>query len=91
MHTYFGVEIAYPLWRIPSLKVSITMSLKSLSMNLSNAERRWLPWMGSTGKLAMAWSCYLNRDTYAAVEHTFEGVAATRVKLLQQWVNAQWN
>lgn len=91
MHTYFGVDIAYSLWRISSLQVPITMSLKSLSMNLSNTERRWLPWMGSTGKLAMAWSCYLNRDTYPAVEHTFEGIAATRVKLLQQWVNAQWN
>ena len=67
------------------------MSLKSLSMNLSATERRWLPWFGQTGKLAMGWSCYLNQDTYAEVEHTFEGIAATRVKLLQQWTNSQWN
>ena len=65
--------------------------LKSLSMNLSRAEKRWLPWFGSTGKLAMGWSCFLNRHNYAAVEKTFEGIAATRVKILQQWTNSQWD
>lgn len=65
--------------------------LKSQSMNLSRSEKRWLPWFGSTGKLAMGWSCYLNRHNYAAVEKTFEGIAATRVKLLQQWATNQWD
>lgn len=60
-------------------------------MQLSQAERRWLPWFGPTGKLKMAWSCFLNRQNYATVEKTFEGIAATRVKLLEQWVNSKWN
>jgi methyl-accepting chemotaxis protein len=66
-------------------------NLKSLSMHLSRAERKWLPWFGSTGKLAMSRSCFLNRHNYSAVEKTFEGIAATRVKLLQQWVASQWD
>lgn len=66
-------------------------TLKSHSMNLSQAERRWLPWFGETGKLAMARSCFLNRHNYSAVEKTFEGIAATRVKLLQQWATSQWD
>ncbi|MEC9314487.1 MAG: methyl-accepting chemotaxis protein, partial [Pseudomonadota bacterium] len=66
-------------------------NLKSLSMNLSRAEKKWLPWFGSTGKLAMLRSCFLNRHTYQAVEKTFEGIAATRVKLLQQWAGSQWD
>lgn len=66
-------------------------TLKSHTMNLSQAERHWLPWFGATGKLAMFRACYLNRHNYAAVEKTFEGIAATRVKLLQQWTASQWN
>lgn len=66
-------------------------NLKSLSMNLSQAEKKWLPWFGATGKLAMSRSCFLNRHNYAAVEKTFEGIAATRVKLLQQWASSQWD
>jgi methyl-accepting chemotaxis protein len=66
-------------------------NLKSLSMNLSRAEKKWLPWFGSTGKLAMLRSCFLNRHNYQAVEKTFEGIAATRVKLLQQWAGSQWD
>jgi methyl-accepting chemotaxis protein len=65
--------------------------LRSTSMNLSHKEKTWLPWFGPTGKLAMSWSCRLNRHNYAAVEKTFEGIAATRVKILQQWVENQWN
>ena len=64
--------------------------MKSQLMNLSAAERRWLPWLGGTGKLAMGWSCGLNRGHYPVVEQTFEGIAATRVKLLQQWARQQW-
>lgn len=66
-------------------------TLKSHSMNLSPAEKRWLPWFGATGKLAMARSCFLNRHNYSAVEKTFEGIAATRVKILQQWAASQWD
>ncbi len=64
--------------------------LKSTQMQLSRSERRWLPWFGATGKIKMAWSCFLNRDIYADVEHTFEGIAATRVKLLEQWSERLW-
>jgi methyl-accepting chemotaxis protein len=39
----------------------------------------------------MSWACFLNRKNYSAVEKTFEGIAATRVKLLQQWTNNQWD
>ncbi len=64
--------------------------LKSHRMKLSRAERGWLPWFGRNGKLALGWSCLLNRGTYAAVEKTFEGIAATRVKLLTNWTNGLW-
>ena len=60
-------------------------------MNLSSAERRWLPWFGATGKLTMRWSCFLNRKMYPAVEQVFEGIAATRKKLLQLWARNQWD
>lgn len=66
-------------------------TLKSHSMNLSQAEKRWLPWFGASGKLAMTRSCFLNRHNYSAVEKTFEGIAATRVKILQQWATSQWD
>ena len=66
------------------------MHLKSHDMNLSATERRWLPWFGATGKLAMGWSTFLNRNMYPVVEKTFEGIAATRVKLLHSWANSQW-
>lgn len=66
-------------------------TLKSHTMNLSQAERHWLPWFGATGKFAMSRACFLNRHNYAAVEKTFEGIAATRVKLLQSWAASQWD
>ncbi|MEW6765998.1 MAG: methyl-accepting chemotaxis protein [Pseudomonadota bacterium] len=59
-------------------------------MNLSPTEKRWLPLWGKTGKLAMGWSCHLNRDFYPVVEQTFEGIAATRVKLLNLWASQLW-
>lgn len=64
--------------------------LKSTQMALSPAERGWLPWFGKLGKLSMAWSCYLNQSRYAVIESTFEGIAATRVRLLQGWAETQW-
>ncbi|WP_297810835.1 methyl-accepting chemotaxis protein [uncultured Methylophaga sp.] len=66
-------------------------NLKSHAMNLSRAEKKWLPWFGAGGKLAMTRSTFLNRHNYAAIEKTFEGIAATRVKLLQQWAASQWD
>ncbi|MGJ8693196.1 MAG: methyl-accepting chemotaxis protein [Thalassotalea sp.] len=66
------------------------MSLKSSLMALSSPERRWLPWFGSNGKFSLAWSCFVNRSRYASIEQTFEGISATRIKLLQQWAENQW-
>lgn len=59
--------------------------LKSDAMQLSPAERAWLPWLGKTGKLAMGWGTWLNKDRYPALEQAFEGFAATRVRILQSW------
>jgi methyl-accepting chemotaxis protein len=64
--------------------------LKSLEMNRSPAERHWLPWWGKTGKIALGWSCLINRSYYPIVEQTFEGIAATRVRLLTLWATQQW-
>ncbi|MEW5790682.1 MAG: methyl-accepting chemotaxis protein [Pseudomonadota bacterium] len=66
------------------------MHLKSRSMRLTGRERRWLPWLGKTGKLALGWSCFLNRRFYASVENIFEGIASTRMKLLIQWAETHW-
>ncbi|GAB2181062.1 methyl-accepting chemotaxis protein [Denitratisoma sp. agr-D3] len=59
-------------------------------MSLSSAERGWLPLFGKLGKFKMGWSCFLNRDRYEAMESTFEGIASTRVRLLQAWAEQQW-
>jgi methyl-accepting chemotaxis protein len=64
--------------------------LKSTQMALSKQELAWLPWFGKLGKLSMGWSCYLNQSRYHVIESTFEGIASTRVKLLQGWAEAQW-
>ncbi|WP_024872606.1 methyl-accepting chemotaxis protein [Tolumonas lignilytica] len=66
------------------------MELKSNSMALSSQERHWRPWFGKTGKLAMRWACYLNRDRYQAMENAFENFARYRVNLLKEWTNHQW-
>jgi methyl-accepting chemotaxis protein len=66
------------------------MSLKSESMQLSPAEKSWLPWFGKTGKLAMRWSCRLNASAYSTIEKTFEAIADTRVKLLHNWAQEYW-
>ncbi len=65
-------------------------ALKSRRMALTPAERHWLPWFGKTGKLAMGWACWLNRHRYPAIERTFESIAATRVRLLEDWTRTQW-
>ncbi|MFR0717347.1 methyl-accepting chemotaxis protein [Pseudomonas putida] len=66
------------------------MTLASTSMQLSSSEKRWLPWFGKTGKLAMGWACRLNQTTYPVIEQTFEAIAQTRVRLLQNWAREQW-
>lgn len=65
--------------------------LKSQQMNLTSAERRWLPLLGKTGKLAMRWACYLNKRRYPVLEQTFEGIAVTRAKMLRGWARQQWS
>ena len=67
------------------------MNLKSHSMNLAVNEKNWLPWFGVNGKFKLWWSCVINKTTYTAVEQTFEGIAATRVKLLQMWTESHWD
>ncbi|WP_217994991.1 hypothetical protein [Methylogaea oryzae] len=37
-----------------------------------------------------AWACYINRRRYPVLEQTFEGIAATRVKILTGWAGQQW-
>ncbi len=59
-------------------------------MNLTREERSWLPWLGSTGKLAMRKSCFSNRHRTRELELTFESIAQTRVKLLETWALNQW-
>ncbi|MHB1286542.1 MAG: methyl-accepting chemotaxis protein [Leptospirales bacterium] len=66
------------------------MGLKSQKMYLDPSERRWLPWFGKTGKVMLGFSCFLNRDTYPVVEKTFDGISATRVKILTQWADQKW-
>ncbi len=61
--------------------------LRSSSMQLSAAERGWLSWRDS---LALGWSCWLNRGTYAQQEQVFEGIAQARVRILQDWAQAHW-
>ncbi|MHC6226312.1 methyl-accepting chemotaxis protein [Pseudomonas sp. X10] len=66
------------------------MSLSSHAMQLSSSEKRWLPWFGKTGKIAMGWSCRLNQSIYPVIEQTFEAIAQTRVHLLQSWTREYW-
>jgi methyl-accepting chemotaxis protein len=65
-------------------------SLQSLYMHRTPAERSWLPWLGINGRLRLAWSCWLNRQRYSLMEGTFTGIASSRQKLLQLWIEGQW-
>lgn len=64
--------------------------LQSHHMNLSSAEKRWLPFLGSNSKFKLGWSCFLNRELYPVMEQVFEGIADTRVKLLFNWTETHW-
>src|SRR5690606_7477719 len=65
--------------------------MKSHDMHLSAAERRWLPWWGRNGKLALGWSCLINRAMYPVVEKIFDGIANSRRNHILLWVNTQWD
>lgn len=66
------------------------MTLKSDAMPLTRRELHWLPWLGRNGKLALSWSCLLNRSRYQTNEQIFENAARTRVELLQGWTESKW-
>lgn len=66
------------------------MSLRSHQMALTGSERNWLPWFASTGKLTMGWACWINNNRYRQLEEIFDSLAATRMRLLQQWCDNQW-
>lgn len=67
------------------------MTLKSYKMNLSGGERSWLPVFGRNGKLAMRWSCFLNRNMYETNEQIFENLARTRRDALIGWAEHKWS
>ncbi|MEA1081700.1 methyl-accepting chemotaxis protein [Marinobacter qingdaonensis] len=67
------------------------MTLKSDAMKLTSAERSWLPVWGATGKLAMGWSCFLNRGMYQTNEQIFESIARTRRDALIAWAEHKWS
>jgi len=46
--------------------------------------------MGRNGRLALGWACMLNRSRRPVLEATFEGIAATRHRLLVDWANGHW-
>jgi methyl-accepting chemotaxis protein len=62
----------------------------SKDMALAPDERRWLPWRGRNGKLALRWSSLLNRHRYEALEQVFASLATTRRDILLRWANEQW-
>ncbi|KIP98381.1 MULTISPECIES: methyl-accepting chemotaxis protein [Pseudomonas] len=66
------------------------MQLRSHKMDFKGRERRWLPWFGKAGKLAMRWSWLLNAAQAERVEKTFSGLALTRVDLLTNWARQHW-
>lgn len=61
------------------------------TMNLTPDEQRWLPWLGSSGKLAMGWSCWLNRQRYGYYEQVFTQIAETRRAILVEWAEQKWS
>jgi len=66
------------------------MALRSDEMDFHGKERRWLPWFGKQGKLAMRWSCLVNRGQAERVEKTFTGLVQTRAQVLTGWATQYW-
>lgn len=60
-------------------------------MQLTSEEKRWLPWFGSTGKLAMRKACFFNRRRRHTLQQTFENIANTRVQILTTWAENEWS
>ncbi|OLN22078.1 methyl-accepting chemotaxis protein [Domibacillus antri] len=48
-------------------------------------------WLDVREGLPLWWSYRLNRHTKGSVEEVFEGIARTRVMLLTEWANEQWD
>ena len=65
--------------------------LKSQSMNLSQSELSWLPYLGKTGRLKMGWACKQNEWRYPILEEIFESISATRVRILSEWAEQKWD
>ncbi len=65
--------------------------LTSHSMQLSEQERHWLPWFGSTGKIKLGWSYFINQKRAPMFEEVFENIAQTRVRILTTWAQQQWD
>lgn len=60
-------------------------------MNLSTAEKSWLPWWGKGSKAPLGWACWLNRGHYPLVESIFNEFAASRKRILLDWTSVQWD
>ncbi|WGY45437.1 methyl-accepting chemotaxis protein [Vibrio sp. ABG19] len=60
-------------------------------MQLTLEEKRWLPWFGTTGKLAMRKACFFNRSRISSLQQTFENIANTRVQILTTWAENEWS
>lgn len=48
-------------------------------------------WLGFKKGLPLWWSCRLNRGMKEDVEDIFEGIAHTRMQLLQDWTQEHWS
>ncbi|MFD0692635.1 methyl-accepting chemotaxis protein [Paenibacillus sp. GCM10027628] len=48
-------------------------------------------WLGLRKGFPLWWSYWLNRHRKEDVEHIFEGIAQTRMHILQSWVEAYWS
>nr|WP_306173959.1 methyl-accepting chemotaxis protein [Pseudoalteromonas shioyasakiensis] len=59
-------------------------------MYLSKKELSWLPYFGSNGKFALGSAYFFNRHRVSFIKKTFEGISNTRLTILQDWTNSQW-
>ncbi|MGP7818222.1 methyl-accepting chemotaxis protein [Niallia sp. 01092] len=48
-------------------------------------------WLDFREGLPLWWSCKLNKKMTASVEEIFEGIAKTRLAVLTEWANEQWD
>src|SRR5690606_31038756 len=66
------------------------MALRSDSMNLSLAERGWLPWVGATRQSRMGWSCFLTRQEHGRNGQRSGTIEKHRREALISWANGKW-